>query len=141
LVAITPSAGYVSIASAVAIGGIASLLSFIITIFYNRVKHKVDDSLDVFTCHGLPGLIGGILVGVFASHEINPAIPNGAIFGNWQLLVKQSFVTIAAALFSFAATYLILQILHKTMGIRVTEEHELGGLDLSEHGEKAYNNN
>lgn len=141
LVAITPSAGYVSIASAVAIGGIASLLSFIITIFYNRVKHKVDDSLDVFTCHGLPGLIGGILVGVFASHEINPAIPNGVIFGNWQLLVKQSFVTIAAAVFSFAVTYLILQILRKTIGIRVTEEHELGGLDLSEHGEKAYNNN
>lgn len=140
LVAITPSAGYVSISSAIAIGGIASLLSFIITIFYNRIKHKVDDSLDVFTCHGLPGLIGGILVGVFASHDINPAIPNGAIFGDWQLLIKQSIVTILAALFSFAATYLILLILRKTIGIRVTEEHELGGLDLSEHGEKAYNN-
>lgn len=140
LVAITPSAGYVSISSAVAIGGIASLLSFIITIFYNRIKHKVDDSLDVFTCHGLPGLIGGILVGVFASHDINPAIPNGAIFGDWQLLIKQSIVTILAALFSFVATYLILLILRKTIGIRVTEEHELGGLDLSEHGEKAYNN-
>lgn len=140
LVAITPSAGYVSIASAVAIGGVASLLSFIITIFYNRIKHKVDDSLDVFTCHGLPGLIGGILVGVFASHDINPAIPNGAIFGDWQLLIKQSVVTILAALFSFIATYLILQILRKIIGIRVTEEHELGGLDLSEHGEKAYNN-
>ena len=140
LVAITPSAGYVSISSAIAIGGIASLLSFIITIFYNRIKHKVDDSLDVFTCHGLPGLIGGILVGVFASHDINPAIPNGAIFGDWQLLIKQSIVTILAALFSFVATYLILLILRKTIGIRVTEEHELGGLDLSEHGEKAYNN-
>ncbi len=140
LVAITPSAGYVTISSAVAIGGIASLLSFIITIFYNRIKHKVDDSLDVFTCHGLPGLIGGILVGIFASHDINPAIPNGAIFGNWQLFIKQSVVTILAALFSFVATYLILQLLHKTIGIRVTEEHELGGLDLSEHGEKAYNN-
>jgi Amt family ammonium transporter len=139
LVAITPSAGYVSIASAIAIGVIASLFSYFMTIYYNRLKHKVDDSLDVFTCHGVPGFLGGILVGVFASHDINAAIPFGAIYGNWSLLLKQVVVTCLAAGFSFAATYTILQLLRITIGIRVREEDEAGGLDMSEHGEKAYN--
>lgn len=139
LVAITPSAGYVNIAAAVAIGAIASFLSYFLIIFYNRIKHKVDDSLDVFTCHGVPGFLGGIMVGVFSSHEVNPAIPDGLIYGQWSLLYKQIVVTCLAALFSFCATYLILILLHKIIGIRVREEEELGGLDLSEHGERAYN--
>lgn len=139
LVAITPAAGYVNIASSVAIGAIASFLSYFLIIYYNRIKHKVDDSLDVFTCHGVPGFLGGIMVGIFASHEVNPAIPNGLIYGQWTLLYKQIVVTCLAALFSFCATYLILIILQKLIGIRVREEEEIGGLDLSEHGEKAYN--
>lgn len=139
LVAITPSAGYVSIASAIAIGVISSLLSYVLTIYYNRLKHKVDDSLDVFTCHGVPGFLGGIMVGIFASHDVNPAIPSGIMYGNWSLLYKQCVVTVLSAAFSFIATYIILVVLHKTIGIRVREEDELGGLDMSEHGEKAYN--
>lgn len=139
LVAITPSAGYVNIASSIAIGAIAAFLSYFLIIYYNRIKHKVDDSLDVFTCHGVPGFLGGIMVGVFASHGVNSAIPDGLIYGQWTLLYRQVIVTCLAALFSFCATYLILVILHKLIGIRVREEEELGGLDLSEHGEKAYN--
>ena len=139
LVAITPSAGYVTISSAIAIGSIVSLFSYLLTPYYNRLKNKVDDSLDVFTCHGVPGFFGGILVGVFASHDINPIIPSGLIYGHGALLMKQIIVTIIAAAFSFTATYLILVALKRTLGIRVGEKDEADGLDISEHGEKAYN--
>lgn len=139
LVAITPAAGYVTITSAIIIGAIASFMSYFITIYYNRIKHKVDDSLDVFTCHGIPGFLGGIMVGVFASHDINSAIPNGAIYGDWDLLIKQIVVTVLSASFSFVGTYLILLLLKHTIGIRVDESQEVDGLDVAEHGEKAYN--
>ena len=138
LVAITPSAGYVSIASAVAIGAIVSFLSYFISIAYNRYKHKVDDSLDVFTCHGLPGFLGGILVGVFASSKINAQVPDGLIYGNFNLLGKQLIVTCLCSAFSFAATYVILIIMSKTIGIRVDEIHEKHGIDAV-CGERAYN--
>lgn len=139
LVAITPAAGYVTITSAIIIGAIASFMSYFITIYYNRIKHKVDDSLDVFTCHGIPGFLGGIMVGIFASHDINSAVPNGAIYGDWDLLIKQIVVTVLSASFSFIGTYLILLLLKHTIGIRVDESQEFDGLDVAEHGEKAYN--
>lgn len=138
LVAITPSAGYVTISSAVAIGAIVSFLSYFITIWYNRYKHKLDDSLDVFTCHGIPGFLGGILVGVFAYSGVNPAVPNGLIYGSSSLLGKQVIVTVLGAGFSFFATYLILLVMSRTIGIRVQEDHEEHGLDVAS-GEKAYN--
>ncbi|RTL02779.1 MAG: ammonium transporter [Proteobacteria bacterium] len=138
LVAITPSAGYVTISSAVAIGAIVSFLSYFITIWYNRYKHKLDDSLDVFTCHGIPGFLGGILVGVFACSSVNPAVPNGLIYGSSSLLGKQVIVTVLGAGFSFFATYLILLVMSRTIGIRVQEDHEEHGLDVAS-GEKAYN--
>lgn len=138
LVAITPSAGYVSISSAIAIGAFVSLASYFITIAYNRYKHKLDDSLDVFTCHGIPGLLGGILVGVFASNKVNSAIPDGLIYGNVNLLWKQVVVSVLGAGFAFVATYLILLVMSRTIGIRVEESHEHHGLDVA-CGEKAYN--
>jgi Amt family ammonium transporter len=138
LVAITPSAGYVSISSSIAIGAIASVLSYFLSIYYNRFKNTVDDSLDVFTCHAVPGFLGGIMVGVFASHDINSSIPSGLIYGNWSLLYKQTIVTFLGALFSFSATYIILLALKHTIGIRVGAEDEIDGLDVAEHGEKAY---
>jgi Amt family ammonium transporter len=141
LVAITPSAGYVGISAAIAIGAITSGLSYFIIIYYKRIKHTVDDTLDVFTCHGIPGFLGGILVGVFATNKINPNVPNGLIYGNWMLLYKQFIVTCLAAAFSFIATYLILIVLKMLTSLRVSEENELGGLDAAEHGEKAYEKN
>lgn len=138
LVAITPSAGYVSISSAIFIGIITTVLSYILTKFYMKLKRKVDDTLDVFTCHGIPGFLGSILVGVFASTDINPNIPNGLIYGNASLLYKQIIVTICAASFSFIVTYVMLRILDKTIGLRVSIDDEIGGMDLLEHGEQAY---
>ena len=138
LVAITPAAGYVSISSAIFIGAITSVFSYILTKLYLKLKDKVDDTLDVFACHGIPGFLGSILVGVFAAHDINPSIPNGLIYGNAGLLYKQIIVTVCAALFSFIATYVILFILDKTIGLRVSINDEIGGMDLLEHGEAAY---
>lgn len=138
LVAITPSAGYVGISAAIAIGAIVSGLSYFIIIYYKRIKHAVDDTLDVFTCHGIPGFLGGILVGVFATNKINAAIPNGLIYGNWALLWKQFAVTCLVAAFSFIATYVILKILNQLISLRVSEEKEFSGLDAAEHGERAY---
>lgn len=138
LVAITPSAGYVSVSSAIAIGAFVSFASYFITIAYNRYKHKLDDSLDVFTCHGIPGLLGGILVGVFASSKVNSAIPDGLIYGHVNLLWKQIVVSVLGAGFAFVATYLILLVMSRTIGIRVEESHEHNGLDVA-CGEKAYN--
>ncbi|AUR51280.1 ammonium transporter [Aquella oligotrophica] len=139
LVTITPAAGYVSCSSAIAIGAIASAISYTFILHAAKFKRMVDDTLDVFICHGIPGFIGGILVGVFASNKINPAIPDGAIYGNWSLLYKQLVVTSLGALFSFTATYVLLAIIHKTIGLRVNADDEESGLDLAEHGERAYN--
>ena len=139
LVAITPSAGYISIASSLTIGAIVSFITYIFNIFYNRIKNKLDDTLDVFTAHGFPGLLGGILVGIFSSNKINSTISNGLIYGGYQLLYKQIVVTLIVALYSFITTYLILYFLDKTIGIRVNINDEKTGLDESIHGEKAYN--
>lgn len=139
LVTITPAAGYVSCTSAIIIGMIASIIGYAFTLHADKFKQMVDDTLDVFICHGIPGFLGGILVGVFASNKVNPAIPDGAIYGNWALLYKQTVVTMLGAAFSFGATYILLVIIHKTIGLRVTANEERSGLDLAEHGERAYN--
>lgn len=138
LVAITPSAGYVNVGSAIAIGVITAALAYLLILYYNKLKHKVDDTLDVFVCHGIPGFIGSVMVGVFASHNINSTIPDGLIYGNFQLVYKQVLVTVLTALFSFLGTYLLLTILKNTMKIRVESDTEDSGLDLSVHGESAY---
>lgn len=141
LVAITPSAGYVTINSSLAIGTLTSFFTYFFNIYYNRFKNKLDDTLDVFTGHGFPGILGGILVGIFASHNINPIIPDGLIYGKFDLLSKQIVVTVIVSLFSFLTTYLILYFLDKTIGIRVNIDHEKTGLDSTFHGENAYNQN
>ncbi|MEN9391650.1 MAG: hypothetical protein RL017_948, partial [Pseudomonadota bacterium] len=138
LIAITPAAGYVEIGSSIAIGAITSFLTYMFQIFYNRYKHKVDDTLDVFVCHGIPGVLGGIMVGIFASHNVNPAIPDGAIYGNWDLVLKQLLVTIAVAAFSFIVSFVLLKFLDMTVGLRVNVAQEISGLDSIEHGEQAY---
>ena len=138
LVAITPSAGYVTIGSAIAVGIITAALAYFLILYYNKLKHKVDDTLDVFVCHGIPGFIGSIMVGVFASHAVNSAIPDGAIYGNFNLVYKQAVVTILTALFSFLGTYILVTFLKNIMKIRVESDTEAAGLDASVHGESAY---
>jgi len=138
LVAITPSAGYVTIGSAIEIGAITAVLAYFLILYYNKLKHKVDDTLDVFVCHGIPGFIGSIMVGVFASHTVNSAIPDGLIYGNFMLVYKQVVATGLTAFFSFFGTWVLLYVLKHVIKIRVESDSEDAGLDTSVHGERAY---
>ncbi|GBD38437.1 Ammonium transporter NrgA [bacterium HR37] len=136
LVAITPASGFVSPLSAIAIGIGAGILCYAAVNL--KVKLGLDDSLDVVGVHGIGGTWGAIATGLFASKAINPAGADGLFFGNPSQLKIQAIAVIATWLFAFFGTLTILFILKAIMGLRVSIEKELEGLDLSEHGEVAY---
>lgn len=133
LVAITPGAGYVTPMSALLIGALTSVACFFITEFV--VKGRVDDSLDVFGVHGVGGVCGGILTAVFASAAVPGNTVNGALAGNFGLLVRQIVSIVVVAAYAALMTAVILKVLGAFTRVRVSEEHELAGLDLSIHGE------
>ncbi len=136
LVAITPAAGYVTPLAAIAIGGIASAVSFFMIRW--RQNSRLDESLDVFACHGMGGLTGAILTGFFATKAVNEAGANGLFYGNpKQLGIQVAAVAIVAAI-SFVVTFILAKVLDWTMGLRVNEMEEEVGLDISEHGEGVF---
>ena len=94
--------------------------------------------LDVVGIHGVGGVLGSILVGVFASVLINPDGSNGLIFGSWHLLGVQTVSTLASIVFSFFGTWLILTFLSKFTDLRITERQEMKGLDVTQHSENCY---
>jgi Amt family ammonium transporter len=134
LVAITPAAGYVSISHAITIGIISSIASnFAVSKF---PKGKIDDALDVFACHGVGGMTGMILTGVFASKAINPAVVDqGLLFGETKLFLNQMTALIWVSVFAFTASYALFYITNKISRLRVSEEIEALGLDITQHGE------
>lgn len=136
LVAITPASGFVGPMSSIAIGLIAGIVCF----FAVNLKtiFGYDDSLDVVGVHAVGGITGALLTGFFASKLVNPAGNNGLFFGNPSLIWTQLISIAAAVTFSFIMTWIILKILDKIMGLRVPEEKERNGLDVSEHGEIGY---
>jgi Amt family ammonium transporter len=135
LVAITPAAGYVNVTSALIIGFIAGMISNLVANW--RVgRSKVDDTLDVFACHGVGGLWGSIATGVFASAAINGA--SGLLFGNVQQFMAQLVAIAAVVPFAFFGSYLLLRTINVFLPLRVSPEEEDSGLDLSQHGEEAY---
>lgn len=136
LVAITPAAGFVSPLSAIMIGIGAGVFCY--SACDLKAKLGYDDSLDVVGVHGVGGTWGAIATGLFASRAINPAGADGLFFGNPELLKVQAIAVGATWLFAFFGTTLILVILNAIMGLRVTEEEEQTGLDLSQHRETAY---
>ncbi|HEU5466987.1 MAG TPA: ammonia channel protein, partial [Gemmatimonadales bacterium] len=103
-----------------------------------RSKSMLDDSLDVFSCHGLAGIGGALLTGVFASKAANPAGGDGLLAGHPGQLGIQLVAVLAAAALAAAGTIVILKVVDVTMGARVGIHDEISGLDLSEHGEEAY---
>jgi Amt family ammonium transporter len=103
-----------------------------------KSKLGYDDSLDVVGVHGVGGTLGAFATGLFASKAINPAANDGLFFGNPSLLADQALSVLVAWVYSFVVTWIILKLLDKTMGLRVSDEHELNGLDLSQHGEAGY---
>lgn len=136
LVAITPAAGYVSPLSAIVIGVLGACASF--AAIQIRTKTKVDDALDVFACHGIAGIVGALLTGVFATKAINPAGVDGLITGNVRPVLVQSLAVAATLVFVGGFTYVVLKALSLVSPLRVRVADELSGVDLSEHGEHAY---
>ena len=134
LVAITPAAGYVSIPHAITIGIISSIVSNLAVSKFP--KGKIDDALDVFACHGVGGMTGMILTGVFASNAINPAVVDqGLLFGETKLFLNQITALIIVSIFAFTASYALFFITNKITQLRVSEEKEELGLDITQHGE------
>ncbi len=136
LVAITPASGFVGPLSAILTGLAAGVLCY--SAIHLKTKLGYDDSLDVVGVHGVGGTWGALATGLFASKGINPAGNNGLFFGNPSLLGIQALTVLAAWIYTFVVTLIILKVLDWTMGLRVSEEHEVNGLDLSQHGEVGY---
>ena len=136
LVAITPAAGYVTPLSAIAIGAIAAPISYYAIKF--RQSRNLDESLDVWACHGIGGTWGALATGLFASKVVNPAGANGLFYGNPGQFFLQLIAVVVAIGFAFGMTFIISKLLSRTMGLRVSENEEEVGLDISEHGEQAY---
>jgi Amt family ammonium transporter len=135
LVAITPAAGYVSVTSSIIIGLSAGVISNLVANW--RVgRSRIDDTLDVFACHGVGGLWGSIATGLFASAAINGV--NGLFFGNPGQLLAQLAAVAVVVPFAFFGSYLLLKLVNVFSPLRVSPEAEDAGLDLSEHGEEAY---
>jgi Amt family ammonium transporter len=139
LVAITPGAGFVPIWSAIVIGALVSPICYF---FISVVKSKFgyDDALDVFGCHGVGGIWGGIATGIFAKSSINPAAAwDGLFFGNPHLFVRQLLAIGVTILIATAGTLISYGIASlATKGIKISKKDEDLGLDISMHGESAY---
>ncbi|MEO0936022.1 MAG: ammonia channel protein, partial [Cyanobacteria bacterium J06641_2] len=137
LVGITPAAGFVTPIAAILIGSITTFICF----YAISIKHKmqVDDALDTFPIHGVGGTVGAILTGIFASRAVNPSGRNGLLFGNPdELLLELAAIMVTYFIAGFG-TWIILKVVESTVGLRVHENAELQGMDISEHGEEAYN--
>ena len=137
LVAITPASGFVGPVPAIIIGIGAGIFCYFAMLLRSK-KTNIDDSLDVMACHGVGGTWGAIATGIFASLAINSAGADGLIYGNPGLVGKQLIAIVAVMVYSLAGTAIILKVLDATMGLRVKDEEEIEGLDVSQHGEKAY---
>ncbi len=136
LVAITPACGFVGPLSAIGIGGVAGLLCYWGVSLKSRFGF--DDALDVVGIHGLGGIWGALATGLFASKAINPSGANGLFFGNPSQLFIQFVSVIVSIAFSFVMALIILKVVDKLIGLRVTDEEEEAGLDVSMHSETGY---
>jgi Amt family ammonium transporter len=136
LVGITPAAGFVTPMAALLIGMLAGLGCFLVVELV--VRGRVDDSLDVFGVHGVGGMIGALATGFFASKALNPAGANGLLYGNPAQVGIQLVAIGAVALYAALVTWGLLKAVDALVGLRVSPEEEARGLDLSQHGEAAY---
>lgn len=137
LVAITPAAGSVGVLGALAIGSITSIVCYIMVAF---VKSRIgyDDALDAFGVHGMGGIVGSILTGIFATSTITGGAA-GALYGNWHQLFVQLIATVFTIVYSGLITIILYKIVDRLIGMRVVPRVEEEGLDVYEHGESAYN--
>jgi Amt family ammonium transporter len=136
LATITPAAGFVSPAAAIAIGAGAGLLCY--SALNMKTRFGYDDSLDAFGVHGIGGITGTLGVGLFASLAVNAGGADGLLFGSAGPLLTQVKAIGVVAFYSLAVTFIILKLIDLTVGLRVEEAHEVMGLDLSQHSESGY---
>ena len=135
LVAVTPAAGFIGPMSAIALGGIAAVPSYLALQW--RAKTSLDDSLDVVAAHGVGGTVGALLTGVFAQKALN-GIADGALFGNPGQLVTQATAILAAIVYSGVMSFVLLKLIGLVLPLRASAADEAIGLDISHHGEEAY---
>lgn len=135
LVAITPGAGYVTIPHSLVIGIVAAVVSNLVVLW--RTRKGIDDTLDVFPCHGVGGMVGMLLTGVFATSTVNSAVTtNGLFFGETGLFSAHVIALVAVSLFAFFGSLLLLKITDTISTLRVSDNAELVGLDRSQHDEE-----
>ncbi|MHC4990114.1 MAG: ammonium transporter [Planctomycetota bacterium] len=136
LVAITPAAGFVTPMAAMIIGAAGATVSYATIALLKRTR--VDDTLDVFACHGVGGIVGSLLTGVFATTVVNPGGADGLLYGNASLLGVQALSVVVAAAYAAAGTVVILVIVRGLTGLRTCDSAERVGIDVVEHDELAY---
>jgi Amt family ammonium transporter len=134
LVAITPAAGFVAVPQSIFIGVIAAIISNL-AVFY-KSKSTLDDTLDVFPCHGLGGMVGMLMTGIFASKAANSAGADGLFYGNASFFFTQLKALVIVVGYSFVMSYLIFRFINFILPLRVSKEEEELGLDASQHDEK-----
>ena len=137
LVAITPASGFVSVSASIVIGLLAGAVCYS-AVALLKTYTKIDDALDVLGCHGIGGILGALLTGVFAQKAINPAGADGLLAGNPSLLVTQAIAVAVTIAYAAIGTAVLLKVIDVVIGLRVRKEEEIIGLDLSQHGEEAY---
>src|SRR5581483_3191954 len=136
LVAITPAAGFVTPMAAILIGLGAGIICY--GAIQLRERLRVDDALDVWAVHGMGGTWGALATGIFATTAVNSAGADGLLYGNPGQFLTQLIAVVVSVVFSGAMTFIILKIVDAIIGLRVEEREEVLGLDLSQHGEPAY---
>ena len=134
LVAITPAAGYVAIPQSIFIGAVAAIISNIAV--YYKQKSRLDDTLDVFPCHGIGGMVGMVMTGIFATKAMNAAGNDGLFYGNYHFFFTQLKALAIVVAYSFTASFIIFKFINFILPMRVTEEEEELGLDATQHNEK-----
>lgn len=136
LVGITPAAGFVTPLASILIGSITAVCCFFAISI--KAKMQIDDALDTFPVHGVGGTVGAILVGIFATTEVNSAGKEGLLRGNPSQVVTQIVAIAIAYIFAAVGTFILLKIIDATVGLRPKTDAELQGMDINEHGEEGY---
>jgi Amt family ammonium transporter len=136
LVAITPAAGFVQPWAGIPIGSVAAILSYYVMTWRSK-SNRIDESLDVFACHGVGGMWGALATGIFATSAVNSA-GSGLIDGNAGQMLLQLAAIAVTVIYAFVVSWVLAKILKATMGLRVKDDEEMVGLDISQHGERAY---
>ncbi len=136
LVAVTPAAGYITVPHSLAVGVIAAVVSNLVVIWRSRTS--IDDTLDVFPCHGVGGMVGMLLTGVFAHQNVNSAntTGNGLYYGETHLFLIHLLALVAVSAFAFFGAFVLLKVTDLISPLRVSEEEEIRGLDVSQHDEE-----